>query len=544
MRALIDEVSKSPELAAPLPSPEDAWDLLAGIEQTAPRVLDLVLAHPYTGSWAGYTTRLLAQQISGVWPFWVHVGYVHALAAAAAIRAGISFRIPVPVQRGCAILPTLGLVRLRSDEPWSVAEISGGPGNIQVTSGAGTIRLPADLTVDSDNWWSIRRLSARANGRTFSVRLDDIDPYRGSYEPLDSERLPTAEANAWRELTTGAWTLLVHGLPDFAEALRVGFESVAPLPLTPFRPPSASSSDAFGSAVIGRPLDAPTLAAMLIHEFQHSRLSGLTHLTELWKADPRERFYAPWRDDPRPIGGFLQGLYAFFGVTAFWRARDDRRSAFEFAYHRQVTWQALNAVRHDTALTDNGQRFVARIAEVLGPWQNEPVANDIAEAARIAVVDHYLGWRIRHIRPVPATVETLADAWLSGQAPPIVELRGEQAPTPIPDGTWSHSRADLLRLAMTDNASWPAVPDATPADLALVTGRFMDATRGYRAELAEDPDRPASLAGLAIALSARSTSPAARILMHCPELVRAVHRRVRTERPTTPEDLAGWIGRR
>ncbi|MGH3925380.1 MAG: HEXXH motif domain-containing protein, partial [Pseudonocardiaceae bacterium] len=76
-------------------------------------------------------------------------------------------------------------------------------------------------------------------------------------------------------------------------------------------------------------------------------------------------------------------------------------------------------------------------------------------------------------------------------------------------------------------------------------GRLTDAARGYRAELAADADRPAAWVGLGLALSGLGVTPAARALLHYPELVRAVHRRVRarTRAVPTPEDLAAWIGR-
>jgi hypothetical protein len=63
--------------------------------------------------------------------------------------------------------------------------------------------------------------------------------------------------------------------------------------------------------------------------------------------------------------------------------------------------------------------------------------------------------------------------------------------------------------------------------------------------LAEDPDDPAALVGLGLALAARSTGPAARALLRRPELVRAVHRRLRTGPGATPsvEAVAGWLGR-
>ncbi len=547
IRSLVDEVAKSPELAHPLPGPEDAWDLLARTEAVAPGVLDLVLAHPYTGSWAGYTTRLLGSQISGVWPLWVHVGYVHALAAAAAIRAGLPFTIPIPVWNGDAVLPTLGLARLRSAETWSVAEVTSRAGRIRV----GAAELPADLNTTTGQWWSIRRLSAHGHGRTFSVRLDDVDPYRGPYEPLGPQRLDDTETSAWRKLMTDAWTLLSAGVPDFAEALRVGFDSVAPRPLSLFRTPSASSSDAFGSAIIGRPPDAASLASMLVHEFQHSRLAGLMHLTQLWEPDSRERIYAPWRDDPRPLGGVVQGLYAFFGMAAFWRSQAGTRGgAYEFAYHRRMSWQTFLTVQHDPALTPNGRRFLQAMGEELGPWQDEPLPQDVLDAAHRTALDHYLGWRIRHVRPDKALVRDLATAWLAGRVPDRLSFDANRPPTPLADGSWSHARADLTRLVMSKPAAevramWADVPDVTTADFALATGRFGDAAAAYRSGLAQDPDQPALIAGLALALSATGPDAAARTLTRCPELVRAVHRQLRARalKPPTVTDLAAWIGR-
>lgn len=35
--------------------------------------------------------------------------------------------------------------------------------------------------------------------------------------------------------------------------------------------------------------------------------------------DERRRYYAPWREDPRPISGLLQRTYAFLEVSAFWQ---------------------------------------------------------------------------------------------------------------------------------------------------------------------------------------------------------------------------------
>ncbi len=568
IRALMDEVMKIPNPSGPLPSPEVAWELLARAQEEVPAVLNIMLAHPYTGAWAGYTMRLLRNRIAGVCPLWMHIGHVHALAAAAAIRAGLDFHAYIPLWNGGAMLPTLGLARLTADSPWSVAEVRGECGQAEVSNKAGYVCLPRTLAADIPGWWPIRRLAMRAGEHVLSVRLDDLDPYRGLYEPVPPQRLDAAEMDSWRALLEEAWLLLVHHLPHIAHALPAGLDSLVPRPAVPFRMPSASTGEAFGSAIIARPPDATSLAATLVHEFQHIRLGGVLHLTRLHEEDPRERFYTPWRDDPRPISGVLQGVYAFFGVTAFWRALAragmgalDRRATFEFAYWRDQTWRTLCVLRDDPGLTQPGRRFVDGIAERLGPWQDEPVPADLGDTVTAVAADHYAGWRIRYLRPNSETVANLADAWLAGRAPPAITQRAtHQVSTPVPDGSWSRARVDLARLSIGEAGvahqsrrphsrrmlaeKWPTVPGATGADFAYVDGRFTDAVRGYRAELAADADRPTSWVGLGLALSALGTSPAARILLRYPELVRAVYRKIQTstESTLTPDDLAAWIG--
>lgn len=555
LRAVVDEVTKSPELSGPLPSPESAWELLVRVQEKSPAVLDRMLAHPYTGFWSSYTLRLLRNRITGVCPLWVHIGHINAIAASAAIVAELDFHIEVPLWSGCAMLPTLGLARLNAGSPWSVAQVRADHGLATVSNEDGVVRIPRRSSPDGPGWWEVRRLTVRAGGRELSVQLDDLDPYRGLFEPVPPQRLDTSEVETWHSLLDGAWSLIAHYLPDLADAMTTGLDSLVPQPAIPFRLPSASTGEAFGSAIIGLPADAVSLAATLVHEFQHICLGGVLHLTSLHWEDHRERFYTGWRDDPRPIGGVLQGVYAFFGVCAFWRALDrattgatKRRAAFEFAHWRGQTWRALCELRADTGLTPAGRRFVDGIAQILGPWQDEPVPADLARDAAALAAGHYAGWRMRFVRPDPATVATIADAWRVGHSRlGAIALPDDRSPTPVPDGPWSRARADLIRLRLTEpgdavEETWPSIPDATASDYAYATGRFAEAERGYRRELAADPDRPAAWIGLGLALSAQGTCPAGRALLRYPELVRAVHRRIRAAAPA-PDELADWIGR-
>lgn len=553
LHGLMAEAAKTPELFGPLPPLDSAWELLARAEARSPRVLKRMLDNPYTGSWAGYTIRLLRNGMDGVGPLWIHLGHVHAIAAAAAIAAELDFETEIPVWNGNAMLPALGMARLPATAPFSLARVRGDSGRYTVSNDRGSVRLPVDAGSDGPGWWGIRRVRSQVGPHRFSLRLDDLDPYRGLYEPIPPERLPAKDVDDWQCLVEAACLLIATRLPDLATIMPVALHSLVPKPQVLFRNPSASTGEAFGSAVVGLPTDGAALAATLIHEFQHIVLGGLLHLVELYGPDPRERVYVPWRDDPRPVSGALQGVYAFFGVAAFWRAmtRADpgsRRAAFEFAFWRRQSWHTLRSLRADSALTPAGRRFLDGVAERLGQWQLEPVSSEANELAEAAAQDHLAGWRIRHLRPAPSAVAELVRAWRGGRyRPPLASLATDLPPTPVPDGSWSHARIDLVRITLGgawQPRAWLTVPGATAADLAYASGHFAEAAQGYRAELSADPDRPMFLAGLGLALSAQGPHPAARALLHCPELVRATHRQLRATiaHPPSVEQLAAWIG--
>ncbi|AIG79292.1 Hypothetical protein AJAP_32390 [Amycolatopsis japonica] len=553
IHALLTEAAKTPDHSGPLPPLDSAWELLARAEARVPRSVNRMLTNPYTGSWAGYTTRLLRNGIDGVGPLWMHLGHAHAIAAAAAIRAELDFETVIPAWHGDAMLPSLGMARFPVTETFSSALVRGANGRYSVSNADTTIQLPDAPDSDAPGWWGIRRVRSRVGAHRFSLWLDDLDPYRGLYEPLPPERIPGKDLADWQRLIDEACRLVATHLPGLARIMPVGLASLVPKPQVLFRNPSASTGEAFGSAVVGLPTDGASLAETLIHEFQHIVLGGLLHLVELYEPDPRERIYVAWRDDPRPLSGAFQGVYAFFGVTAFWRAlaragTSPRRSAFEFAYWREQTWHTLQVLRADSTLTDAGRRFLDAIAERLGPWQAEPVSTEASELATAARHDHLAGWRARHLRPDPSVVAELAAAWLSGRPKPPASLDATSLPpTPVPDGGWSPARTDLIRLTLgatrSPDGRPPTVPGATAADIAYTAGDHLEAVEGYRRELAADPDRPNSLAGLGLALSARGLHPAARALLHCPELVRAVHRPLRSgPRPPTVEEIASWIG--
>uniref|UniRef100_UPI001EF6F0D9 aKG-HExxH-type peptide beta-hydroxylase n=1 Tax=Frankia sp. CIT1 TaxID=2880974 RepID=UPI001EF6F0D9 len=403
-------------------------------------------------------------------------------------------------------------------------------------------------------------LHTRAGHSTLSVVLDDIDPYRHVLRPSRPARLTPAALRRWETTLAQAWSLLVTEHPEQARGLSAGLSVLVPLARAErFRPRSASSGDAFGAALLSEPDDAVQLAVTLVHELQHAKLGALMHLFDLYEDDSRKLFYAPWRDDPRPLSALLQGIYAFFGVTRFWRRQRQittgGRNAvahFEFALWRRQVAHVLGSVRSAPELTGLGRRFLDGVLVTLSSWQTEPVPGNVAQRAAAAAVDHRAGWRIRHLCPPADAVEALARAWVAGSAPsgpvPPSDMR------PDPAARLLDTRSALTRLWLADRDAFRElqrrdevgrrVSGATAADLAYVSADYRSARQLYLSGLADSPDRPDAWVGLGLTAQAVGHEPVAQVVLTRPELVLAVSRAVaaRTGRRPPPWDLADWLG--
>ena len=380
------------------------YELLATVQEQAPGAVAKVLRHPSVGAWAECTLRgLRGERV----PVPGEPAQLAGLAAAAAIRSGHPCAIEVPTRDGLIILPSVGQVSVPpGSAPDAAASVRCGTGGTRIIAGQRVITIPADTSHDAPGWCGLRPIRAVAAGTAVRLVIDDLDPHRMPSARSLGGRLDGAEVSRWQAVLGRAWELLVSQPGTTADEIREAIRVLIPLAPPPHGQLSASSRQVFGSAALSPPPDGRTLAVTLAHEVQHAKLGALLDVVELTLPGHRTRYYAPWRDDPRPITGLLHGAYAYLGVSNFWRWQRHHehgaaaiRAHAEFARWRDAATMASGVLLASGGLTKAGTDFVTGMRGTLRSWAGEDVPAAARRLAQGESTQHLARWRHRHGEP-------------------------------------------------------------------------------------------------------------------------------------------------
>ncbi|MDQ1015600.1 HEXXH motif domain-containing protein [Streptomyces afghaniensis] len=504
-------------LPTPLTPVAEAWRVLKEAAEKAPEPVERLLLAPATGGWLSHMLRRVHGTASGP-PLWAEAGHLSALALSAALHAGTETALDVPLTSGRLPLPGLGMIRLPdAQEGLAVGRATTAGGELTVRGpgrATGSVRMtcrPLTRRADAEGgtWLPLRTLTHTGpeGAAPVTVVLEDLDPYRDLDDHLPPARLDEDEAQEWQRLFAEAARILARpGVPGPGRVDPAMIRAIVPFGRTAVSPPpppfvqvSASSGDSFGGMLIVRPASALALAETLVHELQHSKLAALLHLFPLLEDDRAERYYAPWRTDPRHLTGLLHGAYAFTGVAGFWRDRlagaqggeAVERAAYFFALRRLQSRVAVRTLLTSGRLTPQGRALVSGLARTLDGWLREPVPYAALTRARTAAALHRTEWRLRNVDPAVA---------IPSDGP---RLRPDR--TSWPD-VRTHSFATRVAAPRT-------------ADEHLAAGDAAAALARYAGQLAADPAEPHALAGWVVARAVLEPGRAARRMLARPELL-------------------------
>lgn len=349
----------------------DAVAVISRVQDSAVQVASSVLTYPWVSTWASAVVR----QGSG------DRDYLRAVAVAAALRAGIDDHglLLAPDSTGRIHLPTLGML----------------------TVGGGRPRAVTRIDLDSERWTPLRVITVQTFGRTAHISLDDLDPYRDCHGHPPADRLGDAAWRSWLNVITQAWQLLNAYAPDDAADLLAGLTSIVPLRRRAAGARlSASCGDAFGGFGATLPADAAECAIDMVHEFSHSKLNTLHELAPLYLPNDDLRYFAPWRPDPRPVGGLLLGAHAFTAVAKLWRALSADphlavRATSQFAIVRTQLRDVVPDLLAAPGLTEVGRTLAATLAGEIQTLDRVPLPAHIERAANDHLARLRRNWRQR-----------------------------------------------------------------------------------------------------------------------------------------------------
>jgi HEXXH motif-containing protein len=357
------------------------YDLLAEARRADRAAADVVIGYPAVGAWAHQT---LSAYRNGRPAEGAGSAGLLSVGVAAAIRARLSTRIEVPAVDGTVVLPSLGIARV----PGSIALVRVEKGRASV----GPVEIPADPYRNADGWRGLHRV--RAGG--FDVLIDDLHPFR---LPGLTDLAPRLAG--WDTALAQAWELLSSHHPGIAAEVAAGIRMVVPRAAPASGSVSTSSPQSFGAVGMSLPPDPVIGAETLAHETQHLKLGAIQQIVKLAQPDDGQRYYAPWRNDPRPLGGLLQGTYAYLGVTGFWRHQrhipgNSRNADAQYIRWREATALGIETIRSTGRLTTEGSAFIDEMAGTIAAWRAEPVPAHADAEARQAARAHQARYLAAH----------------------------------------------------------------------------------------------------------------------------------------------------
>lgn len=574
-----------------------AWDLLVEAQQTChahntPDVVTAQLLDPSTGGWLSElipyerpdpqtgTTR--EKDADFAW----HILHAHSIAASAALQAGVpSFAIEVPAWSGRVTLPGIGQAKLCSadahDDTRQTALLTASPESVVIEGCGNRLELSRITNNDMSEWSTIERVTIDGvePGTTWSVLLDDINPYRLTSSAIapaaDIHQLGHPahqyDAEAWHDITKASMELLVQDHPGLARDISREVRAVVPLSFKPqairLRPYSASSSSTAGAIELDYQHYPDVAAASLVHEGAHNKYYGLVLKHPFVRTDQANHPYlnSPWRSDVRPASGHLLGIDAFSSVAEFWRQRlsvdvqkrpyEAQLASYEVSFLRLQIELAISQIDGDKqVLTDEGQAFIDSILKPrITQIDNENIPILTTQAAKDAVEYHIAMWRAHHYQPPQSLVDTVVDAWNRGDECPQFTNEADKL---VPGkGYYFDLWSTFHRLCIAepeifaDIASRPQeiaehVQGAQPRDILSFVGKAEEAQHDFCSELtATRHIDPRTIVGLGFTLVGMADIRPAALLRGEPHVYRKVFQTLidnEVERPD-PVQLARWM---
>ena len=576
LQELGKDVARTGERSPDIDAFRSGLDLLAKVQAEHPDEVARLISLPQVGAWLHDCITCLER---GTVPDY---GYLAVVAATAALGAGVGFELDIPVHGGELRLPGLGGLDIAP-----AGRLRAAGSEVAAENAASSVRLSSNgehLTVgqfpplrcdslhpavpgepdDRTNtptgarWASTPLIRATAAGHAWEVLVEASERHFGLFPFPPVAALTAGELGRWQDGIRAAWAVLarqkIWELDAFADVVSV----IVPVAeADDVDLVSVTSPAAFGAIATSWSPDPVDLAEMLIHEYQHLKLSALLDVVPLISQGGGQALgYAAWRPDPRPASGLLQGMYAHLAVARFWDIQRGLEDDPDDRFRAQVLFERWRSTIESTAdtllamngcLTSEGTRFVEALKSQGQMLESGSVPAGVQELAEEVALDHWLTWQVRHIELDTDGIARAAAAFLGGGQPDreILTAGKVAAYTRQVDST---TRSQMLSLRQCQPKRFRQLRATGAlalgqADMLLIEGSAAKAFEAYREEILTSADpMPQSWVGLALAASRTASAPLRAAFATRLPLMFEVHCYLTSQGvPSDPLDLAAWL---
>lgn len=163
-----------------------------------------------------------------------------------------------------------------------------------------------------------------------------------------------------------AAALIEEVWPEIAQDIGIFTHVIVPIWLPKAQRGAFTVSSRQGAIFVGEG-NCDDVAEMILHENAHVKLRQIQLIDTLLR-DPLDetiKIAVPWRPDPRPVPGVIEGLFVFSHVAEFHLKREPRSAELDSRTERLVAHlvAAYEAVVDCADLTEAGEEFISEIGD-------------------------------------------------------------------------------------------------------------------------------------------------------------------------------------
>lgn len=241
----------------------------------------------------------------------------------------------------------------------------------------------------------------------------DYDLHLGGRYNLEFETLMTTSTIKWLSTLEEAWYWIEECSTLLASEILMGIKSLVPVYSHAHDVHISQTFRAIpGVVILSWMSNTSVIVEALVHEYHHHKLNALLNLDPIIAEGTFEEiYYSPWRNDPRPLDGILQGIYVFQAVLDFWDKflqadipvlQENRLKKRVYKLKKQLE-TALKTLKNHASFSSIGEALIESVEENINQIETEILVAD-QQLIDMQLKEHQQIWEEKNYHLVKAKI--------------------------------------------------------------------------------------------------------------------------------------------